>query len=397
MKYQKGYIWRVGRTWFGRWYQDEIKDGKVVRVQHSERLCEYSNRYRSRKDVQPLLDRKLQPLNDRRATPEGTLTVAKYGDDHFLPYAERELKPSTTHGYKALWKMYLRPRVSGISLRDFRCVDATNLLAAIHRDHNLSRLTLRHCKALLSTIFTHAKRAGVIDGLNPVQDAGIPKAAVKSDPTHAYSADQVLAMLDALDGIARATVAVMFFCGLRPSEARAIEWTDYDGDRGVLKVRASMWHTHLTPPKTEESCGVVPVANMLAEILSELPHSSKFILAGPSGKPVDLHNLAARVVKPSLKRCKVCKKVEGDHEGAGHDFELDKSIPTWRGWYALRRGLATLATSVDSALAAKSLLRHANIATTNQHYIKSVAADALRAMDKINALVDNANGSGRPN
>jgi hypothetical protein len=64
---------------------------------------------------------------------------------------------------------------------------------------------------------------------------------------------------------------------------------------------------------------------------------------------------------------------------------------------ALRRGLATTTTSVDSQLAAKSLLRHASIQTTAQHYIKSVPAEAVRAVDKINSLFDNTNSSSRPN
>jgi hypothetical protein len=41
---------------------------------------------------------------------------------------------------------------------------------------------------------------------------------------------------------------------------------------------------------------------------------------------------------------------------------------------------------VDSQLAAKSLLRHSNIATTQTHYIKSVDSDALRAVEKIDSL-----------
>ena len=116
------------------------------------------------------------------------------------------------------------------------------------------------------------------------------------------------------------------------------------------------------------------MAHIVAEILAELPHIGDFILAGPTGVPVDLHNLAAREIRPALA----------------------KQSLAWHGFYALRRGCATLVTSVESPLAAKSLLRHANIATTQQHYIKSVPAEALRAVDKINALVDNA-ADGQPN
>ena len=98
---------------------------------------------------------------------------------------------------------------------------------------------------------------------------------------------------------------------------------------------------------------------------------------------MDLHNLAARVVIPALARCAECGKVEKGHETNGHEF---KKLPEWHGWYALRRGLATLATSLDSQLAAKSLLRHSNVHTTQQFYIKSVPADALRAVEKMDAL-----------
>src|SRR6266478_3229476 len=106
MNHQKGYIFRVRKSWCGRWWRDEIEkdangNSRVVRRQHCEKLCKYGDRYRSKKDVQPLLDAKLQPLNEGRCPPEQTLSVAEYFEKHFLPYAERELKPSTVHGYKA--------------------------------------------------------------------------------------------------------------------------------------------------------------------------------------------------------------------------------------------------------------------------------------------------------
>lgn len=64
----------------------------------------------------------------------------------------------------------------------------------------------------------------------------------------------------------------------------------------------------------------------------------------------------------------------------------------WRGWYPCRRGLGTLATSLQSPLAAKTLLRHRNIAVTEAHYIKDVPEDAQRAAEKIDALFQAAKG-----
>ncbi len=172
---QSGYNWKVGRSWYGRWREDVFENGRVVRKQVSGKLAEVCDRYRSKADVRPLLADKLRPLNEHRLSPESTLTLAQYAKDFFLPHIERECKPSTTAGYKGLWHIYLvGQRDVQTRLRDFRCVDATNLLADIHRKHGLGRTTLKHVKSFLSGMFTYAKRQGVLDGMNPVRDAGIP-------------------------------------------------------------------------------------------------------------------------------------------------------------------------------------------------------------------------------
>ncbi|HEX2711626.1 MAG TPA: hypothetical protein VHM88_05305 [Candidatus Acidoferrales bacterium] len=366
-RHQNGYLFRKGAFWYVRFYDDITQpDGRIVRRQVCRQVAPYSDRYRNEKDVRPLLDAILRPLNEGRSSPHGTMAVAAYVEKFFLPHAEAEYKPSTVNGYKALWRMYLAPRLQCAVLRDYRCVDATRLLGDIHAERGIGRKTLRHCKALLSSVFKFAKQQGVIDSLNPVKDAGIPRRAANSKPTHAATPDEVLVMLDTLTGAARTAVALIYFAGLRPGEARGMRWEHYDGRR--LYVRQSVWRTHLTEPKTEESVAPIPVCEPLAAILNEGRRSKGFILAGPSGKPANLNNLARRVVLPELRKA---------------------GIP-WYGWYALRRGIATLATAVESPLAAKGLLRHSNLATTEKHYVKDSPVETQRAVEKIQALFSRA-------
>jgi integrase len=258
--------------------------------------------------------------------------------------------------------MYLAVGLTNVTMRDFRCVDATNLLADIHRQHGIGRTTLKHCKALLSSIFRFAKQQGVVDGVNPVQDAGIPRKAAEPRPAHAATPEEVMAMLATLTGTTRIAVALVYFAGLRPGEARGVTWADYDGKK--LYVRRSIWRTHVTSPKTPESAASIPVCDTLAEILNAGRKESGYILAGTTGKAVNLNNLAKRVVIPALRKANI----------------------EWHGWYAFRRGIATLAAAVDSPVAAKGLLRHRNLATTQQHYIKDVPEETLRAVGKIDAL-----------
>jgi len=407
-KTQRGQIFRSGKSWYGRWRRNELvavsdlskaerreleargvlkadHDGSKVEVrrQHCEKLATFGDRYRRKSDCQTILDEKLVAINEGRENPESALTVADYTENHFLPYAKSELKPSTHHGYAGVFKTYLKPRLASIALRDFRTVNMTNLLAEILECQGLGKKSLRHCKSLMGSVFSHAISAGVLDGGNPIRDSRIPKSAKASKPTHAYSCDEVMRMLGVLTGVAKTAVGLMYFCGLRPGEARAARWTDYDGK--VLRVRQSMWRTHLTEPKTAESVAPIPAAAVLQVILEESQRHSEYILSSPSGKAVDLRNLAYRVVVPILARCATCKQEKKKHDDSGHEFQ---PLPKWIGWYGFRRGLATLASSVDSRMAAKSLLRHSNIATTDQFYIKSVPADAIRAVATIDALFE---------
>lgn len=370
---QKGYIWRVGRSWFGRWREDVLEDERVVRKQRSVKLADVCDRYRSKADVRPLLAERLRPINEHRRRPESTLPVAEFVEIYYFPFVEENFKPSTVAGYKHLWGHYLSPRLRKTVLRDFRTVNAATLLADLHRAHNLGRTTLKHLKAFLSGVFTYAKNQGVLDGLNPIQDAMIPMKAAAPEETHAASPDEVLATMDALAKAgkqkARAAVALMFFAGLRPGEARGICWEDYDGKR--LTVRQSVWHTHTTTPKTVCSAKPVPVIEPLGTILAELRSAdgnptSGPILRGPSGKPLDLHNLANRIVIPTLREA--------------------KPPIGWYGWYALRRGVATALADLSNSVAAKGLLRHSSVSTTERHYIKDVPESTLQAMKRLEML-----------
>ena len=392
MKIQHGYIFKAGGSWHGRWYRNEIENGVVVRRQHSERLCAANDRYRFEKDVRPLLDEKLKAVNEGKCTAESTLTIVKYFDAFYLPYAEKELKESTVHGYRGLFRMYLRPRVAKISLRDFTCGQACKLLADIFQEQKLSRKSLRHCKGLLQSIFAHALQTDVLHGSNPVQSAKIPRAAKAANKTHAYTVQEMTTLLHTLTGTAKTAVALMYFAALRPGEARGLKWSDYDASKRILNVQRSIWRKHETGPKTEGSVAPVPVAEALRVILDETPRTSEYILSTPSGKPVDLHNLARRVIAPALELCRVCHEIKTEHEKSDHEFDRDPSTVAWRGFYACRRGLGTALADLDSAVAAKSVLRHSNVATTTAHYVKSVDSSAIRAIEKVSVLFEPVDG-----
>jgi integrase len=383
-----------------------IENGEVVRKQQCRKLAPVCDAYRTEKDLQGLADEILLPINSGKVRPESTLSVAEFAESHWLPWARENCKPSTVAGYETLWKTYLAPYLQEISLREFRTVDAANLFAQIHRNHKIGRSTLQHCKSRLSGIFTLARNQGALDAPNPIPGAMIPKKAAAPAKTHAATPEEVLTILEVLrkagEWKARAAVALMFFAGLRPGEARGICWQHYDGKR--LFITQSIWHGFTTDPKSLDAASPVPVIETLAEILSDLRQrdgnpATGPILRGPSGKPMILDNLSKRVVAPALKRCSVCGERESNHE-SDHAFVLDTSIPQWAGWYSLRRGVATtLAGLTKDGMASKGLLRHSNLATTTRHYVKDVPENTQNAMNLLEILFTKCSPSGatRPN
>jgi len=279
--------------------------------------------------------------------------------------------------------------VGEIRLRDFKTVDAANTLAYF-AGKGWGRSSLKHAKSLLSGIFTYAKNLGVLDGLNPVQGTIIPRKAAAPAETHASTRDEVLAILDILKrarGLeerqklqAQTAIALMFFAGLRPGEARGAHWEGYDGK--TLSVKRSVWRKHTTDPKTATAAKPVLVIEPLRELLAELHKAEGTpangpILRGVKGRPLALNMLAKRVIRPAVRNRKNYR-----------DGESKNWKPLeWQGFYSLRRGIATQLTAIPhDPMVAKGLLRHSSVNTTLAHYIKDVPEVTANGMAQVEQL-----------
>jgi integrase len=391
VKTQNGTIKRIGKSWYGRWREDAIVEGKIQRVQRFVKLAEFDDRYRAKADVRPLLAERLRPLNEGRTDARGTLTLALFVSEYYEPYVRENLKPSTVNGYTKLWDV-LCPRVGEIRLRDFKTVDAANLLTALAAKGQ-GRRSLQHAKSLLSGIFTYAKNLGVLDGINPVQGTLIPRKAAAPAETHATTPEEAIEILELLGRAkelsahqriqAQVAIGLVFFAGLRPGEARGVRWEDYNGK--TLTVMQSVWRKHTTDPKTASAAKPVPVIEPLRELLEELRTAEGNLQTGPilrgvqNGKPLNLDMLASETIRPAIAN--------------PDNYAPDAKRLTWHGYYAFRRGIATLASSISrDPMAAKGLLRHSSVNTTLAHYIKDVPEVTKNAMNQVEALFTQLEG-----
>lgn len=396
MREQKGYLFHNGRSWFLRYWDT---DAKGKRVQVCEKLkVPYGGEWRTRRSVQPLVDEILTPLNSGLLNPQSTMTVIEFVEKVYLPeYVEKQLRAATKKQYGDVWANHLKTRMGKLTLRSFRTVHGEQMLAEIAAKAKLGRSSLRHCKAFLSGAFKQAKRLGILDGINPIQDVSIPRVPEAEEDTYAYSLSEIKSMLAVLAEPTHTVVLTAALTGLRKSELRGLTWESFDGRE--LSVTRSVWNSTVSEPKTRRSRSPIPVVKQLVEALEthrvragKLAQASLPIFQAGNGQPLNLDNLAGRVIKPALSRCVVCKKREDEHKPEGHIFERDSSLPQWHGWHAFRRGLATNlhALGVDDKTI-QAVLRHSNVGLTMNVYVKSVSESQVSAMDALSQSLEMCN------
>ncbi|HXO33547.1 MAG TPA: tyrosine-type recombinase/integrase [Candidatus Acidoferrales bacterium] len=367
---QKGKVYRKDSSWWFRFKTPVIRNGKRVWKDRYARLAR-ADEFDSVAQVKKsgLLAQYRNDLDTLQMTPSMMQTVNAFVENTYFPRKKETLKPSTLIGYKDFFRRNLKPAFEGLRMHEMRLHIAQQILDGIAKDNpHLSPGAIKHLKWLGVAIFEFAAQQGAFnpDARNPFSNVAIPKTQHKSQPTRHATLEDVVAMIGVLDEPAATVVAVAAFSGLRKSELQGLRWEDLKD--GVLHVRRTAWRTTSVSEttKTEASQAPVPVIPVLAKYLATHRNGAPadgFIFAGPKmGKPLDLHNLANRVIRPALKNA---------------------DIP-WCGWHGFRRGLATTLYELGTeARTRQAILRHANVAVTEKHYTKSVNAVSLAAMRKV--------------
>jgi integrase len=303
---QRGTIVKQNKKWCLRYYETVLKGSQPVRKKSFKVLASIGKDYPSKTSVLTLADKILQPINTKQQVPESSLQLSTFIENHYLPWARLNLRPSTVNGYeKDIYNIHLKERLGDIRLRDFRTVTGQRLIAGIP---NVGHKTLQRIKSFVSGVLTYALREGILDGNNPMHPVKVPGRPAKFKGG-VYSMQEIFNMLEALEafdgdrqrkkcsyaevpkGTAQAVICTAAFTGLRLSELRGLRWSDYNGR--TLNITRSVWRTHVQGTKTIESEASVPVIPTLQRVLEKYrdlikPKPEDYIFAGPRrGAPLD--------------------------------------------------------------------------------------------------------------
>jgi integrase len=405
---QRGTILKHHGSWALRYYDTEIKNGSRVRKKVFKKLVPVSAEYPNKSSVKLLTWKILEPVNGQRLQPESSMPLTDFIENNYLPSVKETIRASTYKDYKRdCYECHIKSRVQGLRLRDFRTVTGQKLIADIARANPvMGHKTLLRIKSFLSGAFRHARAEGITDEQNPMRDVTLPKNVPRRKfQGDTYTVPEIIKMMEYLYvyPVAFACVATAAFTGLRLAELRGLQWGDFDGKS--LKVSQTVWHTQEGKPKNESSEASVPVLPQLGFILQNhrrhlegLPaevnlgrtvKERDWIFAGEKrGTSLNLANLVRRVINPLLTRCSVCHKQKREHAQEEHAFQLDESIPKFKGWHSFRRSLASnLYTLGIKPKVIQAILRHSDIGTTLSYYVETPEAESRDALDQLARLI----------
>jgi integrase len=209
---------------------------------------------------------------------------------------DRERKPSTVAGYRALVRSQLLPVFGELPIESVTTPMIERWLAGVERSSNTRTKSL----VLMNGIF---KRARKVYGLRVNPAADVEKPAVRnSHDIEVFSPEEVRALVRAAGSEQDAAIFLTAaFTGLRRGELLALRWRDVDFAGQVVRVRASYAERQLTTPKSGKVRSV-PVAPDVAAVLAALGQRAGWtgdddlVFVGPAGTFMDGRALSRRYI-----------------------------------------------------------------------------------------------------
>lgn len=261
-----------------------------------------------------------------------------------------DVRHSTRGSYLSRLNRYIVPLWGDLAISAIKPLDVERKINTL----SLSKKTKSHIKAQMHRLFEFAMKTEVIEfQRNPMKSVEIRGFRQRVRKKQVLSPEQFQALMQAAD--LRLQVMMLLACslGLRPSELLALQWPDFDLDRGRLLVSRSVTGRHVAATKTVESEDETFLdSKVLALVLrwkDECPETSEQWLFPnlDTGRPFHADSLRQDYLHPL-----------GQAIG----------IPNL-GWYAFRHTYRTLLDDQGTPVGVQQkLMRHSNIGTTMNVY-----------------------------
>jgi integrase len=214
----------------------------------------------------------------------GEMTVRQYAERWLERYARRDVERMTRATAERVVTKYLIEVIGAVRLCDLRRIHIQQCFDAVA---GMSGSELDKARTYIRQIIRLAIADQYVTG-NPLENIEEPDC--KKGKRRALTQQE-------RDAFLSETVrqhpyfpffAVIFACGLRPGEVRALSWPALDFKNLRIRVfqACEADSKEVKPPKSDAGYRTLPMPDWLAVLLDALPREAIFIFHGKDGKPI---------------------------------------------------------------------------------------------------------------
>ena len=232
-------------------------------------------------DLMPKLNELKAQYAGIEITEESSITLGEWLDRWLEEYKKPMIRPSTYRGYKADITNHILPYLGQKKLMQLKTADIQKhynyLLKSDRKKDNgkgegLSNATVRGIHMVLREALDSAVREGLIP-INPADATSPPK--IQRTEKQVLSKDQLEAFMDLLkfDQWWYGFFYTEIITGMRKGEICGLQWKDFDGKNGTLRVVRSIDFVNgelvISETKTEDGKRTIYLPHSLWRLLAE--------------------------------------------------------------------------------------------------------------------------------
>jgi integrase len=241
----------------------------------------------------------------------GRTTFEEYAKEWLTTYAGRTtggLRESTREQHRWSVESKAIPFFKGWRLADIEPRDVRRYVASLQRQ-KLATATVHKHLSIVKLILTSAVEDGLLRASPAVHTRVSTPGPTKAEAiqARAMDADQLRAVLNAVDDEWRTFFELLAATGLRIGEALELRWGDVDFGAKRLRVsRQVSKDGAVSLPKTSTGVRVVPLSTAMCQRLWRLQGGADDLLfTSPRGQHVDRRWLRRYILDPATKSANV--------------------------------------------------------------------------------------------
>ena len=364
-RYQKGRVFLRGiknPVWVGRWREDEIKDGRIRRIEKSEVLGSKSD-FPTKRLALRELEKRLTVVNDPRYRARPTATFEEFAS-RWESLVLTQHKPSTQITIRSHLRKHLVPYFGRWQMKDVGTLEVQRFVSSV----GLSAKTKKNLVATMQMLWKSARVWGYV-AHDAVSDVVLPKRHRVA--RRFFSVEEVQRILASAPEPYHTFYWLAVETGMRAGELCGLRVSDFDLERGLLSVRQSVWRGKFQSPKSENAVRCFSLSpRLMAHIADFLkrwkPNENGLFFATRNGTPWDANLLVKRKLYPLLD-----------------SLEIERG-----GLHAFRHTNSTLMDRLSVPLKVRQeRLGHSDPSLTLGVYTHVASGDDVRIAEQLDAML----------